>query len=210
MRIVLRFVLVAVFGWVVQVPGSAHAGAGSPTWSIGLGGSVASPYNYLNYSRTIPNFNIVVDYDLSFDRTWMASLSVGRRLGGSTWLQTGFDYFTQEDPSEGLSVRMGCSAVGVRYEFDPDERARPYVELLPALFIGRWTSELTHESATNPRPGVTAGIGLVGPVAGRISLDVGIKGYLSADWPSVGYPLGRPDYDGVKRWTLGGKVLYGF
>ena len=190
MRVLPRFIwATAVLAAGVVAPRPAFPQLASDDWLIGIGAGVASR-------------------DQSLDETWVSSLVVSRRIGASTWLQTAVDYFGEGTSM--VSAEMACSAVGVRYQFDPDERVHPYVEALPALFIGRWTDKFFGASATNLSPGLTGGMGLMGPVGGRFCVDVGLRGYLSADWPTVGPHPSVPDYDGVKRWTLGGKVLYGF
>lgn len=187
----------------LHLAGGALAEDSQPLWSVGLGGSIASDYTY----RTL-HFSFG-DFDESFGKTWMASLSVNRRLETQTSLQTGLDYFQQEDHGEAISVRIACLGAGVRCLFDRDERAHPYLELLPALYMGRWTDDLRDYSITSLRPGLVAGFGFTGPLAGRFQLDVGMKAHLSTGWPQVGYVLSEADYRGVKRLTLGAKILYG-
>jgi hypothetical protein len=176
-----------------------------PSWVLGLGGSAASPYTY----RTL-HFSFG-DFDESFGYTWMASIGVNRRLRGLTSLQAGFDYFhEQEDLGEWQSVQLACLSAGIRRSFDRNERARPYIEILPALYAGKWSDDLRDYSVSSLRPGLVAGLGVVGPLVGRVRIDVGMKAHLSTEWPSLGGQFsGRDAYHGVKRFSLGARILYG-
>ena len=213
MRSIYRLCFVAFLVAGATAPRPALSQAPSQDWLIGVGAGVVSPYDYQHYTWTFVSEtfgNHVTENTSSFRRTWMASFTVSRRISSAMWLQTAVDYLNQEPTGE-VSVQMACSAIGVRYQFNRGGNTHPYVEFLPALFLGRWTDPLTEKSATNPKPGITGGIGLMGPLVGGFSLDVGLKGYLSdGGWPTVGHRPGETDYDGVNRWTLGGKVLYGF
>jgi len=171
-------------------------------WQIGLGGSLSSSYTYkkLHYSFG--------DFDYSFGHALVASLSVTRKLGRNTALQTCADYFQQEQGSE--SVGMACMGIGVRASFDPEERARPYLEMMPAVYAGRWSDDIRGNSITSVRPGLVAGMGIVGPLAGPIQFDLSLRGHLSAGWPALrdSY-LGSDEYHGVKRMTIGARLIYG-
>lgn len=180
---------------------ASHSGS----WTLGVGGSVATRYTYKT-SRSMSVEEATQDDILG--NTWLASLSLNQGLDSSLSLQGGLDYFQQQHRGWLETAHIGCLSAGIRWSTTRHEAARPYVEVSPALFIGTWSDDLHHDSITSIRPGVVVGTGIVmGPASSRMRLDLGVKGHLSADWAGLTNPDRYSEYHGVKRMSFGAKLL---
>jgi len=178
----------------------------TPGWRFGVGGSLATSYAY----QTI-HFGpgaLIPTSDLHMSNTFMGTICAGRRLGSLLWIQTSIDYFDQQDRGNSLRSQIACWAVGVRAASNPADRGHLYLEMLPALYGGKWTDEIQEYSLSSLRPGWVGGVGVVGDVSDRIHFDFGVRWHASSDWPVLD-SYGPDEYHGVQRMSLGVRFLYG-
>ena len=185
----------------------ASTSALADSWVVGLGAGFAERYTY----RTLDFSFLSRPYEVRLGDAPIITVSATSSADGGLVLQTGIDAF-RADSQEGLSAEMAAISAGPRWS---PRGSGPYVELLPAIFFARWTdthiggfdflpSNAPPYSLTSVRPGLIGGAGIRGFVH-RAGFEFGVSYRASADWPGL---AGEGEYQGVRQWVAGGKLLF--
>lgn len=181
-----RRLLAALIAIATLTPCVAYA---EDRWTLGLSGGVADSYTY----------QLEGPYENFFEFTWLASVAASYSLGHHLSIQGEATYLRYSKNFLGaayddyndytLTSSNPHLATGLRvYATGPTSTpARPYIEVLPALYVSTWTEHGdvpgggTEESFTAIEPGFVAGAGLVGLSQASLRLDIGFRFYYSAD-----------------------------
>ena len=167
--------------------------------TVGIGSGVTSQYSYHT------NVFLSGTYEETFGTSLITSLSLDRKVGDRVSLHTNVDHF-RSDGTDEISIDMASVSVGVRRDFGT---AGPYLECLPAIYIGRWSDTALVYDLTSVKPGFQLGAGVKGPLLGLMGFEMGADFRYSADWPSVRQHFDPSDFKGLRQLAAGVKLTFG-
>lgn len=222
-----RRLLIVILAILLCFPATrGRASSEQPAWTVAVGVEVTTGYTYYfnryGYGRV---------QDLVTGSGWAVTFSATRTLTDRLSLRGDLGCLRYDDsypfavpavyrpfPQTGHRVAT-IPSVGLGLRLEPLSRSGnrqrgPFIDLVPTLFLARWTEELDYTDGTTFRgektriaPGVALGIGMKPSLGGRYSLEVAPRFLWSKGlgWDLDIHRDGQPQ--GLSELTLGARVV---
>jgi hypothetical protein len=161
------------------------AGARAATWALGAAAGWVGDFQAVTRSYEFYGLGEVKE---TLAGTGFPSIYLVRGPGAQFSFIANATYLAYGD--ESIRARHTPFGVGVRYTplVGTDRRGSPYVDLSPALVWSDW-DRYGHDLSTALRPGLVAGLGVQSRLYQNVSVDIGLRYFLSADAAKAGTPI---------------------